>query len=135
FDLDAPAANARYTDRMARLVARLSSGFTASTVNVLVAHGTVTGARFGGGERHAQSIFDYHLSSEVFPATASYVALGHLHRTQPIGARSPTWYAGAPIAVDFGEQESTPGVLLVDAVPGAPARVRTVELGSPRRLR
>jgi exonuclease SbcD len=135
FALDAPGANARYSDRVARLVARLSAGFTPATVNVLVAHGTVTGARFGGGERQAQSIFDYHLSAELFPGTASYVALGHLHRTQPIGARSPVWYAGAPLAIDFGEQESAPGVLLVDAAPGVPARVRTVELRTPRRLR
>jgi exonuclease SbcD len=135
FALDAPAANARYAERVARLVARLSGGFTPATVNVLVVHGTVTGARFGGGEREAQSLFDYHLSTEIFPGTASYVALGHLHRTQLIEARSPVWYAGAPIAVDFGEQESRPGVLLVEAEPGAPARVRTVELRSPRRLR
>jgi exonuclease SbcD len=135
FGLDAAEATARYADRLARLVARLSEDFGPDAVNVLVAHGTVTGARFGGGEREAQSIFDYHLPADVFPATASYVALGHLHRTQEVPARSPAWYAGAPIAVDFGEAAATPGVLLVDAAPGRPARVRAVTLASPRRLR
>ena len=135
FGLDAAEATARYAERLARLVARLSEGFTPDVVNVLAGHGTVTGARFGGGEREAQSIFDYHLPADVFPSTASYVALGHLHRTQELPARSPAWYAGAPIAVDFGEETATPGVLVVDATPGTPAKVRTVPLTSPRRLR
>jgi exonuclease SbcD len=135
FGLDAAEATARYAERLARLVARLSEGFTPDAVNVLAGHGTVTGARFGGGEREAQSIFDYHLPADVFPSTASYVALGHLHRTQEVPARSPAWYAGAPIAVDFGEETATPGVLVVDATPGTPVKVRTVPLTSPRRLR
>jgi DNA repair protein SbcD/Mre11 len=135
FGLDAAEATARYAERVARLVARLSEDFAPDAVNVLVGHGTVTGARFGGGEREAQSIFDYHLPADVFPSTASYVALGHLHRTQEVPARSPAWYAGAPIAVDFGEEAATPGVLVVEAAPGRPAKVRTVPLTSPRRLR
>ena len=135
FGLDAAEATARYAERLARLVARLSEDFTPDAVNVFAGHGTVTGARFGGGEREAQSIFDYHLPADVFPSTASYVALGHLHRTQEVPARSPAWYAGAPIAVDFGEETATPGVLVVDASPGTPAKVRIVPLTSPRRLR
>jgi exonuclease SbcD len=135
FALDAAAANARYAERIARLLARLCGGFRTDAVNVLVGHGTVTGAAFGGGEREAQSVFDYHVPADVFPATASYVALGHLHRTQEVPARSPTWYAGAPIAVDFGEEAARPAVLLIDAAPGQPARVRTVPLTAPRPLR
>jgi len=68
-----------------------SQSAEAYVIGVLAGHGTVTGARFGGGEREAQSIFDYHLPADVFPATASYVALGHLHRTQEVPARSPPW--------------------------------------------
>jgi len=128
-------ANDRYAERLAKVVARLTDGFGTGTVNLLVAHGTVTGARSGGGEREAQSIFDYHVPATVFPATATYVALGHLHRTQEVPARSPAWYAGSPVAVDFGEEAASPSVLLVDAAPGAPARVRRVELTSPRTLR
>jgi exonuclease SbcD len=135
FALDAAGANARYAERVAGLIARLCSGFGLSTVNILVGHGTVTGAAFGGGEREAQSVFDYHLPAAVFPATASYVALGHLHRTQEIAARSPAWYAGAPITVDFGDEAGRPAVLVVDAAPGQPARVRPVLLSSARRLR
>ena len=135
FDIDAADANARYAERLAGLVARLCERFDGSAVNVLVAHGTITGAHFGGGEREAQSIFDYHVPTHVFPPSASYVALGHLHRTQEIPARCPVWYSGSPVAVDFGEQATTPGVLLVDVAPGRPARVRPVALEAARSLR
>jgi DNA repair protein SbcD/Mre11 len=135
FGATAADANDRYAERMARVVARLVAGSGADAVNVLVAHGTVTGAHFGGGEREAQSIFDYHVPATIFPAGLSYVALGHLHRTQEVPAPCPAWYAGSPIAVDFGEETAAPSVLVVDAAPGAPARVRRVELVSPRRLR
>src|SRR5436190_5414057 len=135
FGATAVDSNDRYAERMARLIARLTDGFGPTTVNVLVAHGTVTGARFGGGEREAQSIFDYHVPATVFPTSATYVALGHLHRTQEVPARCPAWYSGSPLAVDFGEEAASPSVLVVDATPGAPARVRRVELSRPRRLR
>jgi exonuclease SbcD len=135
FGATAADANDRYAERLAKVITRLTEGFGTGTVNLLVAHGTVTGARFGGGEREAQSIFDYHVPATVFPATATYVALGHLHRTQEVPARCPAWYAGSPVAVDFGEEAASPSVLVVDAAPGAPARVRRVELRSPRKLR
>jgi exonuclease SbcD len=135
FTGNASTANDRYAERVARIVARLAAGFDGDTVNLLVVHGTVTGARFGGGEREAQSIFDYHVPADVFPITGSYVALGHLHRTQEVPARCPAWYSGSPIAVDFGEEAASPSVLLVDAAPGKPARVSRVELRQPRRLR
>ena len=135
FTVNASTANDRYAERMARIIARLAAGFDGSTVNVLVVHGTITGARFGGGEREAQSIFDYHVPAAVFPITGSYVALGHLHRTQEVPARCPAWYSGSPIAVDFGEEAASPSVLAVDAAPGRPARVRRIELRQPRRLR
>ena len=135
FGATAADANDRYAERLAKVIARLTEGFGTGAVNLLVAHGTVTGAHFGGGEREAQSIFDYHVPATVFPATATYVALGHLHRTQEVPARCPAWYAGSPVAVDFGEEAASPSVLVVDAAPGAPARVRRIELTSPRKLR
>ena len=75
-----------------------------------MAHLTVTGGDFGGGERAAQSIFEYHVPATRFPADAHYVALGHLHRRQKLPAPCPVHYSGAPLAVDFGEQDNTPCV-------------------------
>jgi exonuclease SbcD len=104
-------------------------------VNVVLTHLTVTGAVFGGGERQAQSIFEYHVPAAAFPAEAHYVALGHLHRRQSVPAPCPVHYCGSPLRVDFGEVDSSPVVLLVEAAPGVPAKVTDVPITSARRLR
>jgi exonuclease SbcD len=133
--LDAAAAAGAYAERVGRIVEALCAGFDPAAVNILAAHCTVVGGALGGGEREAQSIFDYWLPAQVFPTSASYVALGHLHRQQQIAAGAPAWYAGSPIHVDFGEEADAKGVLLVEVEAGVPARVNPVALSSPRPLR
>ena len=44
-------------------------------------------------------------------------------------------YSGSPIAVDFGEQDNTSVVCLVEARPSVPARVTDIPVTSGRRLR
>lgn len=136
FELDAAEAAGSYAAAYSRLVARLTGEFTPDAVNIVVAHATLVDGQMGGGERTAQSIFAYAVPAQVFPASASYVALGHLHRAQAALGNRPVWYSGSPIAVDFGEQgEPTPkSVLVVDAGASQPARVRAVPLAA-RRLR
>jgi exonuclease SbcD len=131
-----PAENAAGYDQMVRdLLAALTAGFAAGAVNLVMAHLTVTGAAFGGGERAAQSIFEYHVPATAFPPEAHYVALGHLHRRQALPAPCPVHYCGSPLAVDFGEQDNTPVVLVVDAGVGTPAAVTEVPVTTGRRLR
>jgi len=132
-----PAENsAGYDAWVRRIVGMLASGFAPDAVNVVLAHLTVTGAAVdGGGERQSQSIFDYHVPAAAFPADAHYVALGHLHRRQSVPAPGPVHYCGAPLRVDFGEVDSSPVVLVVDATPDTPARVTEVPVTSARRLR
>jgi DNA repair protein SbcD/Mre11 len=117
------------------VVSALATGFAPDAVNVVLAHLTVTGATMGGGERQAQSIFEYHVPASAFPDDAHYVALGHLHRRQSVPAPCPVHYSGAPLRVDFGEVDSAPVVVVVDAEPGTPARITDVPVTSARRLR
>jgi exonuclease SbcD len=127
--------NRAYADRFAQLATALTAGFAEDTVNLVTAHGTLPGGRLGGGEREAQTIFSYYFESSAFPASTHYAALGHLHRRQRMPGPCPIWYSGSPIAVDFGEEQNTPGVLLVDVAPGRPARVSERPLTSARELR
>lgn len=124
-----------YADRYRKLTGALCDGFTDECINLVVAHATVVGARMGGGEREAHTIFDYAIPSQVFPASAHYVALGHIHRAQRIEAACPVWYSGAPLQLDFGEEGNEGGVLIIDAEPGLPARIERVALTSGRLLR
>jgi DNA repair protein SbcD/Mre11 len=135
FELTGAEAAAEYVTTIREVIDALAAGFDDGAVNVLAVHGTVANARLGGGERDAQTIFDYYMPASVFPASAHYVALGHLHRTQEVPAAAPTWYSGSPIQVDFGEEHDDKHVLIVEAAARTRATVRPVRLTSPEQLR
>lgn len=124
-----------YDQQLRDILASLTGGFRTDAVNLVMAHLTVLNGTWGGGERKAQSIFEYAVPATVFPPDAHYVALGHLHRRQIMAAPSPVHYCGAPLAVDFGEQDYEPVVCLVEATPTTPARVTDIPITVARRLR
>jgi exonuclease SbcD len=128
-------AASSYDQQIRELLAHLKTGFTASAVNLVMAHLTVSGAVHGGGERAAQTIFEYWVPASAFGTEPHYVALGHLHRRQTLPASCPVAYCGSPICVDFGEQDNTPVVVLVEATPTTPARAVDLPINAGRRLR
>jgi exonuclease SbcD len=124
-----------YAQRVSEIVRLLTAGFTADTVNVVVAHATLLGGRRGGGEREVQTRLDYELPASMLPVTAHYVALGHLHRHQEIPGPCPTFYSGSPLPIDFGEEANEPVVLIVTAEPSIRADARPVPITGGRPLR
>ena len=137
FELSAADAAATYADHTARLIATLTAPFGdgSRAVNLVTAHLTVLGGTLGGGERGAHPIDAYAVPASVFPASAHYVALGHLHRRQQVAGGAPVHYCGAPIAVDFGEQDNTPSVSIVEVTASTAARVRDVPVTAAVPLR
>ena len=135
YELSAAEAQQTYADHVARLIARLSESFARDTVNLLTAHLTVVGASTGGGEREAHTIMGYAVPATVFPTTAHYVALGHLHRAQQVIGPCPVRYSGSPLAIDFGEEENVCGASIVDVGADRAARVRDVPVTSAKTLR
>ncbi|GLY31558.1 exonuclease SbcCD subunit D [Kineosporia sp. NBRC 101731] len=131
-----PAESSGAYDQMVReILGALCGEFHDDTVNLAMAHLTMTNGAFGGGERMAQSIFEYSVPATVFPAECSYAALGHLHRRQTLPAACPVVYSGSPLAVDFGEQDNPSVVCIVEATASTPAKVTDVPITSARRLR
>jgi len=124
-----------YDQHLRDILASLTAGFRDDAVNLVMAHLTVLNGKMGGGERTAQSIFEYAVPASIFPVESHYVALGHLHRRQRMEAPCPVHYCGAPLAVDFGEQENEPVVCLVEASPGSPATITDIPITAGRRLR
>ena len=120
---------------MRLVIDALAEGFEPGTVNVLMAHAFVHGGQLGGGERAAHFIDDYALSAQAFPASAAYVALGHVHRPQRIAGSGQIHYCGSPLQLDFGERDQPKQVNLVDIVPGLPPTVTALPLSSGRALR
>lgn len=118
-------ARARYSDGVGAWVQKLTAGFRAESVNVLMAHTHVGGARFSGSERAVHVTQDWAADAGVLPASAHYVALGHLHRPQQVSAPAPTHYAGSPLHLDFGEAGEEKSMVLVDVRVGQ--RVPTIQ--------
>jgi DNA repair protein SbcD/Mre11 len=124
-----------YSQRVSAIVEALTSGFADDTVNLVTAHATLLGGRRGGGEREVQTSLDYELSASMFPASAHYVALGHLHRHQEIPGPCPIFYSGSPLPIDFGEEANEPVALVVEASPGVRADPRPVPITGARQLK
>jgi DNA repair protein SbcD/Mre11 len=136
FELSAAEASATYADHVARLIAALTQTCAdgGDTLNLATAHLTVVGGKLGGGERDAHTIEAYAVPSTAFPASLHYVALGHLHRRQQVIGACPVHYSGSPIAIDFGEEQNTPSVSIVELSATKAARVRVVPIGAAEPL-
>lgn len=74
--------------------------------------------------------------ADLFPEQMQYIALGHLHRSQPIsGSNVPVQYSGSPLAYSFSEANQKKFVHVVDVEPGKEAAVEKVELKEGRELK
>ncbi|NIL63517.1 exonuclease SbcCD subunit D [Salinispora arenicola] len=136
YELTAAEANQTYADHLGRILTRLTEGFVEpDRVHLVTAHLTVVGAATGGGERDAHTVLGYAVPATVFPGTAHYVALGHLHRAQQVQGGCPIRYSGSPLAVDFGEQENVPSVTVVEVTATTAAQVREVPIPAAASLR
>lgn len=134
-ELDAKESNDRFRDRMEQVIEAMNARFSDDAVRVVLGHLTIPDAEHGGGERTAQTIFDYWIPTGVFPNTIQYVALGHIHKMQNMPGPAPVWYAGSPMHLDFSDKADTKSTLLVDVTSGAPAKVTPVDVTTARRLR
>jgi exonuclease SbcD len=123
-----------YSERLRLLIGALCEPFSGDTVNVLAAHTFVLGSEAGGGERAAHLVEEYAVTSQSFPSTIGYGALGHLHRPQRIPGGAPLHYCGSPLQLDFGESEQVKQVNVVTLEPGVPADVEGVPLTAGRPL-
>jgi exonuclease SbcD len=122
-----------YEDRVAAVFAAMAERFRPDAVNVLVSHLAVTECMPSGSER-ALVGGAWQVSGRVFPASAQYVALGHLHLAQEVPAACPARYSGAPLPFRFDEREHPREVARVELAPGAAARVERLPLRAGRPL-
>jgi DNA repair protein SbcD/Mre11 len=124
-----------YASRVARMLEHLTRGLGADTVNILLAHVLIDGARVGTGERALHLGQIYGLTAEELPSNVQYIGLGHLHRPQEILAPVRTFYSGSLLELDFGELEQDKRVVILDAKPGRAPAIQSVPVTAGRRLR
>ena len=132
---DVSAGYVDFDQGMGDLLTAFAGAFDESAINVVLSHMFVSGAQPGGGEREITIGADFAISPARLPATANYVALGHIHKPQAVrGAPGPARYCGSLIQLDFGERDQDKSVVIVDALPGRRAQTRTIPITSGRRL-
>ncbi|HXM48514.1 MAG TPA: exonuclease SbcCD subunit D [Pyrinomonadaceae bacterium] len=124
-----------YAERISAMADLLSSSFSKTSINLLLAHLYVDGAETSKSEREIHVAKPYAVSAQRFPSTAHYIALGHLHRPQEIHAPSRTLYAGSVLQLDFGERDQQKRVVIIDAHPGKPATIEDCPLSAGKNLR
>jgi exonuclease SbcD len=123
---NANVAAQKYADGMQRILEHLADGFEPNAVRIIVAHTHLANAILAGSERKVHVGEEWAMTPQAIPDTAQYVALGHIHRHQQVEAAAPTFYAGSPLQLDFGEVGERKQFLFVEAAPHLPARVQAI---------
>lgn len=123
---DASVAAQKYAHGMQRILEHLAEGFRPDAIRLIVAHTHLANAILAGSERRVHVGEEWAMMPQAIPDTAQYVALGHIHRHQKVEAPAPTFYAGSPLQLDFGEVGETKQFLLLEAASQLPVRVEPV---------
>jgi DNA repair protein SbcD/Mre11 len=102
-------ARSRYADMVGAVIDRYAAEAVARRraeggAAVLVGHLMVDRAEAGGGEREMTMGITWTVSTAALPVDLDYIALGHVHRPQPLPGLAATGrYCGSPMALDFSE--------------------------------
>ena len=124
-----------FDESMGALIAAYESAFEPAAINVLMGHMFISGAQPGGSEREVTIGADYAVSATRLPKTASYVALGHIHKPQKVrGAAGEARYCGSLMQLDFGERGQDKSLVVVEAHPGKPPKTTQVPIEVGRKL-
>ena len=132
---DLAAGYMNFDEGMGHLLDIFENAFKPTNVNIVLGHLFVAGAQPSGSEREVTVGSDYAVSAARLPRTASYIALGHIHKPQKVkGAGADTRYCGSLLQLDFGERGQSKSVLVVDVAPGKPPKVTDFPIEAGRRL-
>lgn len=97
---------------------------------IATGHGLLAGARMSpDSERKVHGGNQHPIPPDVFPPDVAYVALGHLHLAQAVGAEHIR-YSGSPLPLSMGEVSYPHQVVVVDVE--GPRFVRARPIAVPR---
>jgi exonuclease SbcD len=124
-----------FDENMGVLLRAYEQAFRPGAVNIVLGHMFLSGSEISGSERQITVGSEYAVSPSRLPGTASYIALGHIHKPQRItAATAQTRYCGSLLQLDFGERGQDKSVTIVDVAAGKPPKVSTIPVKAGRRL-
>ena len=127
----------KYQTGMRKLVNNLTRGFSDEQINLLMMHTTMNGSALANSEYQFHCTETYSLSSDIFPTETNYVALGHIHKAQPILDYPPSaaHYSGSVLQLDFGEQSSAKYVYIATVEAAKPTELKEIKLSAGKSLK
>ncbi|MEH6695006.1 MAG: exonuclease SbcCD subunit D C-terminal domain-containing protein [Hyphomonas sp.] len=121
-------------DVLVAQVAAARAQIPESTRWVIVAHAFVTGGSVSDSERSLTRVGGIETVRTSAFDGAHYVALGHLHRPQSVGAEHIR-YSGSPLAFGFDEADSEKSMSLIELDAAGQASVEVLPFKPVRRAR
>jgi DNA repair protein SbcD/Mre11 len=106
----------KFAEVIAASVSKRVADLDPNIPSVLLGHLSLEGAKLGSEQSIMLGAEVVLTPTELSLDAFTYVALGHIHRHQRLGARPPVVYAGSVERVDFGEARESKGFVLVDLV-------------------
>jgi exonuclease SbcD len=104
----------RFAELIAAAMSEVVANLDPDVPSVLLGHLSLEGARLGSEQSIMLGAEVVLTPAEIVVDAFTYVALGHIHRHQRLGARPPVVYAGSIERVDFGEAREPKGFVMVD---------------------
>lgn len=101
---------------------------------IIVAHAFVTGGSVSDSERSLTRVGGIETVSVSVFEGAHYVALGHLHRPQSVGAEHIR-YSGSPLAFGFDEADSVKSMSLIELDASGQVSIEDLPFRPNRRAR
>ncbi len=134
-DTDYAAMRAAFEQRFGRLYSHLTDIARAAHPGLPV---IATGHLTLGTAKREDYPYEIHqvgaidgLPASVLDSRIQYTALGHIHRSYPVGPQRRAWYSGSPVAFDLAESQTPRKVLLVTLAADPDGRAEVVPLVVP----
>lgn len=122
-------------NKVKELLFRKAKWYRKDTVNLLMSHVFTLGCLKDGSEQGAMLGNSYLLPLEVFPKSAQYVALGHVHRPQQVaGSHGRIRYSGSPLPYRLQETVVAKQCNLVTLHPGEGPKVEELYFDDPKPI-
>lgn len=123
-----------WADRVERLISLLCRELPEDGPQVLLGHLMVNGSLTSSSERPLTIADTYAVPAQIFPPTLNYVALGHVHKPQPLASPVKAYYAGSLRPLDFGEAGEARGFWRVDLERGQPTELEFIPVAARQPL-